>query len=238
MRQIDLVLQKRSLSRLNCALCANIRDWLLKQVSDELAQLINTPNDLCMFSLFSRVQQSNIALRLSFLHEDAVPLWEAARSAQIIDIADFDGGIAVLDRVDKLVVSLEQLCKPAPKCFRIILASPATNPNRGEPPNFYALPALLSTAAHKLMKYESVKISSDELNEICSLVSYSRYDLRTEEYTIDQGKPCQGFVGNLLLRPGGTSAQRDKLAFLLRYAAYAGIGAKTDLGMGGILLME
>jgi hypothetical protein len=238
MRQIDLVLQKRDLSQLNCELAVKTHAWLMAQVSPECAKSMHTSDELRPFSLFTRVQQSNIALRLSLLHEAAAPILESARSAHVINVSGLDGGIAVFDRIEKPLTSLDQLRKTAPKEFRVILASTASYKHNRKPTNLYSLPPLLYTVAAKLRMFEGVDIPNEEVFELCDIVTYSQYELRSAEYKIGLGITRPGFEGELLLRPGGTADQRDKLALLLRYAAYAGIGAKTALGMGGVLLFE
>jgi len=71
-----------------------------------------------------------------------------------------------------------------------------------------------------------------------SSVKYTRYVLHKGEYQIGERNTRTGFKGELIIRLNGSGEQRDKLALLLRYARYAGIGAKTAIGMGGILLFE
>jgi hypothetical protein len=238
MRHIDFVLQKRDLSRLNCVLSVKIHAWLMSRVSAECSKRLHTSDEMRPFSLFTRIQQSGIALRLSILHETAAPLLDAARGARIIDVSGLDGGVAILDRIEKPAVTIDRLRKPAPKEFRMILASPASYKHNGRVSNIYALPPLLYTVAAKLRKFEGIDIPNEEVFELSDLVIYPRYVLRTTEYKIELKIARAGFEGELLLRPGGSQAQRDTLAFLLRYAAYAGVGAKTALGMGGILLFE
>lgn len=238
MRHIDFVLQKRDLSRLNCAFAVKVHAWLMKQVSAECSKSMHTSDELRPFSLFTRVQQNNIALRLSLLHQSAVPLLEAIRMARVIEISGLDGGIAIFDRIEKPIVTLNQLRKPPPKEFHIIIASPASFKHNQRVSNLYSLPPLLYTVAAKLRKFEGIDIPNEEVFGLCDLVMYSRYELHTTEYKIKHGITRPSFEGELLLRPSGSSDQRDKLAFLLRYAAYAGVGAKTALGMGGILLFE
>ena len=238
MRQIDLVLQKRDLTKLNCELAVKTHAWLMTQISAEHAKSMHTPDELRPFSLFTRVQQNNIALRLSLLHQSAAPILEAAGAARIIGVSGLNGGIAVLGRMEKQAITIDQLQKPAPKEFRLILASTASYKHNKQPSNLYSLPPLLYTAAAKLRQFEGIDITNDEVFELCDLVMYTRYELRTSEYKIGPGITRPGCEGELLLRPGGSADQRDKLALLLRYAAYAGVGAKTALGMGGILLFE
>jgi len=238
MKQVDFVLQKRNLTNLNCELAVKIHAWLMSQVSAEYSKSLHTSDELRPFSLFTRIQQSNIVLRFSLLHESAAPLLEPARSARIINVSGLDGGIAVLDIIEKPAVSLEQLRKPLPKEFRIVIASPASYKHNKQVSNLYSLPPLLYTVAEKLRKFEGVDIPNEEVFELCDLVAYSQYELCTTEYKIELGITRPSFIGELTLRLGGSQEQRDKMALLLRYAAYAGVGAKTALGMGGILLIE
>ena len=238
MRQIDLVLQKRDLTKLNCELAVKVHAWLMTQVDAEYAKSMHSSDELRPFSLFTCVQENNIVLRLSSLHENTAPLLDAARKARIINVSGLDGGIAVLDRIEKPDISASQLSKLAPKEFHMILASTASYKHNKQPSNLYSLPPLLYTVATKLRKFEAIDIPNDEVLELCDLVTYSRYKLHTAEYKIEIGVTRPGFEGELLIRPGGSKNQREKLALLLRYAAYAGVGAKTALGMGGILLVE
>ena len=69
-------------------------------------------------------------------------------------------------------------------------------------------------------------------------MTHSQYELHSAEYIIKPGIAQPGFEGELSLRLNGNSVQRDRIALLLRYAAYTGVGAKTALGMGGVLLFE
>ncbi|MDR1703306.1 MAG: CRISPR system precrRNA processing endoribonuclease RAMP protein Cas6 [Clostridiales bacterium] len=238
MRQIDFVLEKPDLTRLNCELAVKVHAWLMRQVSEEYSKLMHMSDDLRPFSLFARVQKNNIALRLSLLHEDAAPLFDAVKSARSIAISWLRNGIMIENRIEKPAVTIGKLRGPAPKEFRIILASPASYRHNRRPSNLYSLPPLLYTAAAKLRKYEGIDISNEEVFTLCDLVTYTRYELRTAEYRIKPGIARPGFEGKLTLCPGGDQEQRDRLALLVRYSAYAGVGAKTALGMGGILIVE
>jgi CRISPR-associated endoribonuclease Cas6 len=238
MQHIDLALQKRDISSLNCELAVRIHGWLMSRVSTDYAKSMHTPDELRPFSLFTRVQPHNIVLRLSLLHETAAPISNALKNVREISISGIDGSLSVLNRVEKAVITPYDLQGRLPGEFKVIIASPASFKHNGRVSNMYSLPALLYPAAAKLRKFEGIDIPDEEVAALCEQVSYPQYEIRSAEYKIKPNIQRPGFEGNITLRPGGGTEQRKKMALLLRYAAYTGMGAKTALGMGGILLME
>ena len=61
------------------------------------------------------------------------------------------------------------------------------------------------------------------------------YNLSLQQYSVG-GVPIDAFKGRYTLLLRGTEAQNRIAALLLAYAEYAGIGIKTALGMGGVLI--
>jgi hypothetical protein len=219
MRRLDLVLQKRDLSQLNCELSVKIHAWLMTHIDKECSDRLHTSEDIRPFSLFTSVQSENIAVRLSLLHEAAEPLLDALQKAYTIDISGIGGSLTILERILKPSLSAEQLRHlSTPDGFNIILVSPATYRHNRQASNLYSLPPLLYTAAAKMRLFEGIDIPNEEIFEICDRVTYTSYILRTAIYKIKLGITRPGFEGTLSLRPGGNEEQRDKLALLLRYA--------------------
>ncbi|MDR2903425.1 MAG: CRISPR system precrRNA processing endoribonuclease RAMP protein Cas6 [Clostridiales bacterium] len=238
MKQIDFILQKSDLSRLNCELAVKIHAWLMTHINADDSKKLHTSDEIRPFSLFIRVQEQNIVLRLSLLNDEVMPLLEATRKARAFEISGLEKSLPIIGRIEKPAIALNQLRRPAPKEFAVILASPASYRHNGKESNLYALEPLLQTVAAKLRAFEGVDIPNEEVAELCDQVTYARYKLRTSEYKIKPGIVRPSFEGELYLRPEGTPVQREKMALLLRYAAYAGVGAKTALGMGGIILFD
>ena len=238
MQQIDLVLDKYDLDNLSAALAIKVHSFLLSNMDEMIAKSMQTSNDLRPFSLFTIIQQNNILLRISIFHDSASPFIKIARELREIQISEIDARIAVLERIEKPIITVSQLCKPAPKEFFIMIVSPASYMHRKKPSNLYSLPNLLYPVAEKLRIFEDIEISKEELSEACDLATYTSYNIHSVEYKLGPEIVRPAFEGEFQLRPGGSAELRNKLALLLRYATYTGVGAKTALGMGGIIIQE
>ena len=76
------------------------------------------------------------------------------------------------------------------------------------------------------------KIDSPDLHrELAELSELSKYQLRSQAYSVD-GNTIFGFAGSMRLRFSGSDMARRILTLLTTFAPFAGVGIKTALGMG------
>jgi CRISPR-associated endoribonuclease Cas6 len=90
-----------------------------------------------------------------------------------------------------------------------------------------------------MREFENVDVPNDVLYAISDSVIITDYNLRSVTYHIKRNNTITGFKGEIkceLIDP--KSDISAALMLLMRYACYSGVGAKTALGMGGILLSE
>ena len=87
--------------------------------------------------------------------------------------------------------------------------------------------------------FEGVDVPNGVLNNIHESVVITDYDLRSVLYQIKNDSAIKGFQGEMKFQFVDSRSNASAILMLLiRYACYCGIGAKTALGMGGILLNE
>ena len=237
MRHLDLVLQNRNTTRLYAALAVKIHACLMARAAPAVADKMHAQG-LRPYSMFALKQAQSIAFRFSLLHEDAMPLYESARDAKLFDVSGLDGGIAVLERVESSDVPVSELRSPIKDRVKVLFATPAAYKRADRYHNMFDLPPLLYSVADKLRLFEGVDVPNEEVDALRSCVAYNKYSLRSEQYCLKEGLEIPAFVGEMDIRCEGTTEQNSTFALLLRYAAYAGVGAKTALGMGGILVDE
>jgi len=194
--------------------------------------------DLRPYSLFTLPQENNIIFRLSILADEAIPLYDVAKNTKVFDVTGIESGIAALDVLEHEDIPVHNLSENPPKQLRLLFASPATYKHAGMRSNIFALAPLLRSVAEKLRLFEDVDICTEEIETLCDTVSFPEYALESKAYYVKQGNAVPGFVGEMILRFNGNNEQNAKLALLLRYAQYSGLGGKTALGMGGILIDE
>lgn len=78
-------------------------------------------------------------------------------------------------------------------------------------------------------------IDKELLQSICENVRISKYQLRSNYYSIHQAR-IPSFTGQITLFCTGTETLVSYVNVLLRFAEYAGIGIKTAMGMGAVSL--
>ena len=75
------------------------------------------------------------------------------------------------------------------------------------------------------------------LEDIIEYTKIARYNLRTKPFDLE-GIRIQGFVGTVTLKIGGPQMLVNLIHFLLSYAQYSGVGIKTAIGMGAMIVKE
>ena len=237
MKHLDIVLQKRDLSRLYSSLTIKLNAFLMSIIPQETADLLHK-KDLRPYSMFTLEQSNNIVFRVSVLTSDAVPLYEAAKNTRLFDVVGIEGGVAVLDIVEHEDHSVEKLLKRPSSQFKILFASPATYRQGSDYTNVFAIQPLLYSVADKLRLFERIDVPNTEIKTLCETVKFPYFKLSSEEYRVKRGSPVPGFIGETIIKLRGTPEQNARIMMLFRYAEFTGLGAKTALGMGGILLDE
>jgi len=237
MKQIDLLLEnpERDSATENAV---KLQGALMKLIDTSLADDLHNIS-LRPYSLFTVRRDDSLVFRVSALAEKGFPLIEACKTARTFHLAGARKAVRVLRHVLYEDVSLEDMCTPAPTAFSMLFASPATYKQVGGYQNWFSLPPLLISVADKMRAFEGVDVPNDVLDEIDKSVVLTAYELRSATYNIKRGNFIKGFQGEIKYELAGLNPDlKGALMLLVRYACYCGAGAKTALGMGGILLNE
>jgi CRISPR/Cas system endoribonuclease Cas6 (RAMP superfamily) len=125
---------------------------------------------------------------------------------------------------------------PPLRDFRIELASPAIYRQNNAYRNLFSMESLLLSVAEKLEKYEGRRIDKARIKAITENLRYRSFAFHSAAYEIKHSVLLPACAGTLEATLGGAPDEAADLSLLLRYATYAGWGARTALGMGGILL--
>lgn len=93
-----------------------------------------------------------------------------------------------------------------------------------------------------MMKYSSVSgnddmIDEDALEQLFSNTVITRYKLQSGQFPME-GKKIPGFYGFIRIHINGTDTMARYARMLLRFGEYSGIGIKTGMGMGAIMVEE
>ena len=237
MRHLDIVLQKRDLSWLYSSLTTKLNGFLMTKIPPETAELLHK-KDLPRYSMFTLEQPNNIMFRLSVLSDEATPLYDAVKNTRLFDVDGIEGGVAVLDIVEHEKISVDELFGKPPSQFKMLFASPATYRHGSDYTNVFAIQPLLYSVTDKLRLFENIDVTNAEIKVLCETIKFPNYKLSSEEYKVKGGSIVPGFVGEMHVKLCGTMEQNTRTIMLFRYAQYTGLGAKTALGMGGVLIDE
>ena len=237
MKRIDLVLEKTEIGPAT-AYAVKLQGALMRLIDTGLAEELHSEN-LRPYSLFAVRQDDCYVLRLSALSEKGYPLITACETVKEFHLSGARRTVHVLRRTEYEEITLEDMCVPAPAAFSLVFTTPAVYKQKDRYQNWFSLPPLLTSVADKMRAFEGVDVPNEVLNEMDKSLIITDYELRTEIYPVKGGNYIKGFQGRMkceLTEPRPDI--RAALILLLRYACFCGIGAKTALGMGGILLDE
>lgn len=117
------------------------------------------------------------------------------------------------------------------EAIQLKFLTPATHRD-GKYVNWMNLDKLLRTVLTKLEEFEGEKITFRQ--PLMEQMKFTDYFLRSARYHI--GGVVPGVIGHMEISPFEKkgSGELKKLYRVLRYSEYAGIGAKTALGMGAV----
>ena len=86
------------------------------------------------------------------------------------------------------------------------------------------------------MYSENISLQDDRVvSDLVKNVNIIRYDLRSTKFSME-GVNLNSFIGNITLHCSNNKILVNIYNMLLDFAFYSGIGAKTSLSMGGVLI--
>jgi len=237
MKQIDLILENPGKSS-SSAHAVKLHGALMRLIDAKLSAKLHEQR-LRPYSLFTVEKKSGLNFRLSALSEEGFPLIEACEKVNEFHLSGAQSAVRVLQRFVYEDIMIEDMYGPVPLGFSLKFSSPTTYKQKESFQNLFSLPPLLTSIADKIREFEGVDIPNDVLYAIDDFVSITDYELKSIAYHIKRNNVINGFHGHIKFSfADPESGLSVALMLLMRYACFSGIGAKTALGMGGILLDE
>ncbi|MDR2132082.1 MAG: CRISPR system precrRNA processing endoribonuclease RAMP protein Cas6 [Clostridiales Family XIII bacterium] len=238
MRQIDLILESCDTRNLHPQLCVKLHGALMRGMSAKVAEGFHgkAPRP---YSLFVVTRDDDTCMRVSALSEAADPILDVAMRVKEFTVSGLCAPVKVLGRTEHPAVSAEKLLKMPPlRDFGLELASPAVYKHGNAYRNMFSMEALLLTVAEKFNAFEGCCMDKPRIQKAVESIRYRNFALRGATYEIKHSVMLPACIGKLEAATDGPADEIADLSLLLRYATYAGLGARTALGMGGILLRE
>jgi CRISPR/Cas system endoribonuclease Cas6 (RAMP superfamily) len=236
MQQIDLILEPRDTRNLHPQLGVKLHGALMHAIPHTLADAFHEMS-LRPYSMFVAERDDCIAMRVSVLSDEARAILDALLRAESFPVSGLRAPLKILERTERPALRLRDLLNMPPlRDFRVELASPAIYRQNNAYRNMFSLESLLLSTAEKLEKYEARRIDKARVKTVAEGLRYRNFTLHGAAYEIKHSVSLPACAGKLEATIGGAPDEAADLSLLLRYATYAGWGARTALGMGGILL--
>jgi len=238
LKQVDLVLKKRDTGNLYASLPVKLNACLMNMADPFLANELHNRN-IQPYSLFTYEMDNGIIFRLSMLHEQTAPLINACLNTKVFDVTGIPGGLEVVKTILYPEISIRDMqTAPPARAFHIQFASVTTYKREKTYKNWFALHPLLVSVSLKLKAFEGIELTEELLESAPCKTEILDYRLASQTFNIKRGHKIDGFIGEITISNSADPEQASALSLMLRYACYAGLGAKTALGMGGVVVTE
>ena len=237
-RQVDLILKKRDTDNLYASLSVKLHAFLMDMIDPALATRLHD-NALRPYSLFAYEMEHGVIFRLSTLNEQTAPLIDICLNTKIFKIDGIQGGFEVAKTILYPDIDINDIMTKRPAYrFKIQFVSVTTYKQEKTYRNWFSLYPLLISVSLKLNAFEGIEFTCEFLESLADTVEITDYSLASKSFNVKRGAGIKGFVGEITLSCKGNDEQASVLSLLLRYACCAGLGAKTALGMGGVVVTE
>lgn len=140
--------------------------------------------------------------------------------------------------LDQIARLLSEDCRPR---HRIRFVTSTSFKSHSE---YIIMPSTHLIFQNLFMRYNQIysgsnEVESDTIDYISSHSRISSYSLRSSYYPVGAAKAAKipAFAGELTLSMAGSQALRGLASMLLAFGEYAGIGIKTSMGMGGMVVL-
>lgn len=218
------------------SLGVKLHGYLFSRIPQNLAAQFHRAEPVPISAFVCESEDGNSIYRICTLQENAECFLEPLQKVTEIPIYGLNSTLKVTEIIDYQKQYIDAIKKmPTLSECDCILTSPATYKKDGKYSNWFDLRGLMRSVAQKLAAFENIEISSKIIDEIAAKTEITSYRFESGCYLLAKSSiPC--FIGGAHMKWCGDKALAKTASLLFRYAEYAGAGAKTAMGMGGIIL--
>lgn len=233
--QRDLLTGPVDLSGLYSDPAVKVHGYVMSKIPPELADKFHD-GGLQPFSIFTVPAGEGMAVRLSALNEDALPVLDAASAASRIEIYGMPGGLAINSVIPYSEADLNDIVATFRyNHIKMSFVTPATYKSGGALRHSPELASYFESVLLKLSKFEGIQIAKEDFREAFREVRICDYSLFSEGFLTGSRvqRGMKGFAEAVIPSSGYAS---EIIRTALAYATYSGVGGQTTQGMGGFVL--
>lgn len=225
-------------------LAVKLHGWLMEQLPGEVADLLHRQS-VNPYSQSVRFEEDHFLWEINALTEEMSELFrEILVQADEIELDSLpEHDIRVIARSEESIGQedfMEVFYQDRPTDrYRIKINSPMAFRQQGR---YVMLPDLRLLVQSLLMKYNFItegEAEADEelLNELVNAIHISSYNLRSHYFAVHRQK-IPAFLGQITLSLRGPDSLLNFMQVLLEFGEYSGLGIKTSMGMGSMIILD
>ncbi|WP_164544043.1 CRISPR-associated endoribonuclease Cas6 [Jeotgalibaca ciconiae] len=244
MRKITLICEKERNRNTN-KLAVYIHGWLMENLEEEFVSALHN-QELNHYTLHVERKNDYIYIVVTLLDEDKTYLIEEfllSSTLNEIIIKSTNEKYKIVGRniEDKSLSELTERFyqEDSKNTFQITFLSPTSFKSNGE---YIMFPDLRFIFQSLMNRYSFVfegnkKVDKDLLDELCDKTKIVSYRLNSSYYPVHQSY-IPGYFGEIKIRCKGNKTLVNYLNMILEFGEFSGVGVKTAMGMGAILVKQ
>lgn len=214
-----------------------IHGAMMKAIPTQYASKLHL-NGYHPYSVYVIPYGSGFIIRISTLNDEAAEIIQCMGKLEKITLFGTDEPMLITDRKPHDPIKKEALTNElsGQKC-RIEFVTPAMIKTGGKPSAFPDIPSYFLSVIRKYNTFEGEELSHDSFVEAWKNASLDEYELKSVKYNVS-GHIFPGMVGYCDITFPKNKSQADLLKRVIAYSTYSGVGGKTGMGMGGIVIHQ
>ncbi len=232
--QCDIYLQKADNSLLGTELSAKIHGFLLTNINTEISAKLHSFGEVRPYSLFTMSGKTQDLLRINILNEYAYEFINYIKSINSFFIKGLKEPLKILD-IFETKVNFNELETELKTDFKIVFCSTTTYKKDNVYSNWFDLSRLSNSIIKKLELFENIVVDKSILYGDSSYYRVLGYELSSSYFKLANVNVA-GMIGGIKIRLNCDNENLKLLNLILNYSQYSGMGAKTAMGMGGVII--
>lgn len=239
--RIDFLLENKNL---NERMGSVFHGFIMEQIESDYANFLHSSNDnpYSQYLFFDKLRDSYV-WRINTLTEEAYEkIILRLKDINLINIKQKQLSIEVKEKIQPEITNTEKLAteiysKSNVEKIGIKFLTPTSFKSRGKYENYPRLPLFYGSLMRKINKFSpTIKAGDLEVVDFLSEKTWiSRYNLMSTTYNVESVK-INAFKGYIYLHIKANDEIKRLIFLFAKYGEYSGVGIKTALGMGGIIV--
>jgi len=239
MKRIKLLFYDNDIELSSNDLSIGFQGWLMERLPNDIATTLHSL-DVNPYSIYSFVGKHECFIELNILNDE---LFEVIDSVIKDEIVLTKGVFSIKEKsikeIDSKYLANIFYRDDVSNQLEIHFNSPCSFKSNGE---YVLFPSVRHIFQSLMSKYSSLmendkSVDEELLDSILEKVKITSYNLKSDYYRI-HNVMIPGFSGRIRITINGAQTLKAYILMLLEFGQYSGVGIKSSMGMGNIVVQE